>query len=43
MLLIETSLLSTIKHPNVVKMFECYEDTDTFFIVMDICSGGELF
>ena len=42
MLVIETGLLSKIHHPNIVKMYECYEDEDTLFIVMDICKGGEL-
>ena len=42
MLVIETGLLRKIHHPNIVKMYECYEDEDTLFIVMDIYKGGEL-
>ena len=30
-------------HPHVVKVYETYENDNQCFIVMDYCSGGELF
>ena len=30
-------------HPNVVKIYEYYEDEKNYFIVTEACNGGELF
>lgn len=30
-------------HPNVVTMQAFFEDEDAFYIVMDLCKGGELY
>jgi len=43
MLFNEINILSTIDHPNIVKMYEFFEDDKRFFIVTEICKGGELF
>jgi calcium-dependent protein kinase len=32
-----------LQHNNVIAMHEVYEDRENIFIVMDCCSGGELF
>lgn len=32
-----------IDHPNIIKIFECYEDDESIYLVMQHCSGGELF
>jgi len=39
----EIKLLSMLDHPNIVKIREAFEDEQTITIVMEICSGGELF
>jgi serine/threonine protein kinase len=40
----EVELLSKIDHPNIVKVFEVYEDEEhRVAIVMELCSGGELY
>jgi len=39
----EVEILSQIDHPNVVKLFEVWEDKLKFFMVMEIMTGGELF
>lgn len=39
----EIDTLRTLDHPNVVKIYEYFEDMDHFYIIMDLISGGELF
>jgi calcium-dependent protein kinase len=39
----EVNALKTLDHPNVVKLFEIYEDDDHVHLVMEYLSGGELF
>jgi len=39
----EIDILSTLAHPNIIKLFNVYEDKSTLFIVMEQCRGGELF
>lgn len=30
-------------HPNIIKLFESFEDHRNIYLVMELCSGGELF
>ena len=39
----EVNILKDLDHPNIVKVFEVIEDIYSFNIVMEYCSGGELF
>jgi calcium-dependent protein kinase len=40
---LETSLMAKVTgHPNVVNLHETYEDRGNFYLVMDLCQGGEL-
>ena len=39
----EINVLRNLDHPNIVKIYEYFEDDKRFFIVTEICSGGELF
>ena len=39
----EIDILRRIDHPNVVKVYEYFEDEKCFYIAMEFCMGGELF
>lgn len=39
----EINALKTLDHPNVIKLFEIYEDDEYVYLVMEYLSGGELF
>ena len=39
----EIDLLRTTDHPNIIKLYEIYEDMTSLYLVMEECNGGELF
>ena len=39
----EVSILTKLDHPNIVKYYETYGDVKYMYLVMEYCSGGELF
>ena len=39
----EINILKELDHPNIVKMYEFFEDEKRWYIVLEICKGGELF
>jgi calcium/calmodulin-dependent protein kinase I len=39
----EAKILMSLYHPNIIRCFDIYEEPSTFFIVMEIMEGGELF
>lgn len=39
----ELTILKSVDHPNIIKLFEVYEDDKHLHIVMEYCQGGELF
>lgn len=39
----EVRILTRLDHPNIVKYYETYDDTKYMYLVMEYCSGGELF
>lgn len=32
-----------LDHPNIIKLFEVYEDSKNLYLVLELCTGGELF
>ncbi|EDQ84784.1 uncharacterized protein MONBRDRAFT_34550 [Monosiga brevicollis MX1] len=38
----ETTILRTLKHPHVVRMFQCYEQGDLLHVHMEFVDGGDL-
>jgi len=43
MLFNEINILKEIDHPNIVNMYEFFEDEKRYYLVTEICKGGELF
>lgn len=43
MLRTEIHNLKKLDHPNILHMYESYECEKRYYIVTDICEGGELF
>jgi calcium-dependent protein kinase len=39
----EVNALKTLDHPNIIKLFEIYEDEENVYLVQELCTGGELF
>ena len=39
----EISAMQLIHHPNVLSPLECCHDSDYIYLIMEYCSGGELF
>jgi len=38
----ELEALQTVDHPNVIRLYETYEDRKYIHLVMELCSGGDL-
>jgi calcium-dependent protein kinase len=39
----EVEILKSLDHPNIIKVFEYFEDPYNYYIVMEYCQGGDLF
>ena len=39
----EVEILSKLSHPNIMQLYEVYNDKTNFYIVSEFCQGGELF
>ena len=39
----EVQILKSLDHPNVLKVYEYFEDQKNFYIVMEFCEGGDIF
>ena len=39
----EINILQQLDHPNIVKLYETYESPDELYLVMELCTGGELY
>lgn len=39
----EVDMLKKLDHPNIIKVYEFFVDAKHFYIVTELCSGGELF
>jgi calcium-dependent protein kinase len=39
----EIEIMKLLDHPNVIKLYETFEDNRNIYLVMEMCKGGELF
>lgn len=39
----EVDILKQLDHPNIIKIYEFFEDTKFMYIIMELAQGGELF
>lgn len=42
-LLNEVEIMKNIDHPNILRIFEVFEDDQFFYLITEMCTGGELF
>jgi len=35
-------VMQTLEHPNIVKLFETFEDSQNFWLVLELCEGGRV-
>merc|ERR1712137_52598 len=40
-LAMEIGIMKSMSHPNIIKIFEAFEDTRFVYIVMELCEGGD--
>ena len=39
----EITILKELDHPNILKVYECFTNKKSIFIINELCTGGELF
>ncbi|KRX05936.1 Protein kinase-like domain [Pseudocohnilembus persalinus] len=39
----EVEIMSAVDHPNIVKLFQVYDDKKYFYMILELMTGGELF
>jgi calcium-dependent protein kinase len=37
------NILKNLDHPHIVKLYELYQDTTSYYLITEYLSGGELF
>lgn len=42
-MLLELNIMHKLDHINILKVIDFYEDKENYYIVMDLCTGGDLF
>jgi calcium-dependent protein kinase len=39
----EIDIMKAMDHPNIIKLYETFEDQRNFYLAMELCEGGEMF
>ena len=39
----EINILKQLDHPNIIKLYEIFEDQNRYYLITELCKGGELF
>ncbi|CAD8048770.1 unnamed protein product [Paramecium sonneborni] len=42
-LLSEITIMELLDHPNILRLFETFEDAENLYMVLEICQGGDVF
>ena len=37
----EIDILKNLEHPNIIKIYECFEDNENVYIICEYCDGGD--
>eukprot|EP00929_Paragymnodinium_shiwhaense_P073254 TRINITY_DN3728_c0_g2_i1.p1 TRINITY_DN3728_c0_g2~~TRINITY_DN3728_c0_g2_i1.p1 ORF type:complete len:594 (+),score=123.88 TRINITY_DN3728_c0_g2_i1:110-1891(+) len=40
---LEISIMKSLDHPNIIKLYNVFQDNRCIYLVMELCTGGELF
>lgn len=41
--LLEIAVMKSLDHPNILRIYETFEDADNFYLILEECRGGDLF
>ncbi len=39
----EIEIMKMLEHPNVIKVYEIFEEESMLYLVLELCEGGDLF
>lgn len=39
----EIAILKNVDHPNIIRLFECFYDSNYYYMIEEYCSGGDLY
>jgi calcium-dependent protein kinase len=39
----EIAILKNVDHPNIIRIFECFYDSNYYYMIVEYCSGGDLY
>ena len=39
----EMEIMKKLDHPNILRIYEIYQDSKRLFLITELCTGGELF
>lgn len=40
---LEIDIMAELDHPHIVKLFETFYENGSFYLVMELCNGGDIF
>jgi serine/threonine protein kinase len=39
----QVQIMRSLKHPHIVQLLDTFEDPKRYYLVLELCRGGELF